>query len=244
MIEETIGWINDKKIISYRISEEGIKCLIGSLQHPKVRTRWSAADQLGKIGHNQAVDALIISLQDEHWLVRLHAAKALGRIGNPRAIPELLSSLKDKNSSVRRRAAIALGNFKEERVLNGLSQAANDPDKYVRICAITGLSTIGTDHAAKVIANRIRDNNRNVAWRAAEALGIMGKVSVDALLPLLTDPSKDVRYMTIKTLGRIGDGKAIDKLRAIRKDVDQDLQHRIEIALSQIKYWGSFSTNQ
>jgi len=51
--------------------------------------RWKAAEMLGRIGDDDAVEELIGTLWDDDARVRLKAAWALGQIGDARAIPPL-----------------------------------------------------------------------------------------------------------------------------------------------------------
>ena len=187
------------------------------------------------------MDALIISLHDQHWLVRLQASRALGRIGDERAIPTLLDLCQDENPSVRRRAVEALGNFDESIVIEKLEEALNDPDAGVRIYAIKGLTNLKTHHAARIIAQGMRDKNDQVAWSAANALGRIGELAVDSLLNLLSDPKREVRYKAVKVLGRIASIRAVNGLNAIYKESDEMLRHHINLSLNQIYYWDAIN---
>ena len=69
----------DGRLVTKELTDEEYDVLLSLLTHWKVLLRWSAADQLGKIGDPRATEPLIAALKDSHWLVRLHAAKALGR---------------------------------------------------------------------------------------------------------------------------------------------------------------------
>ena len=73
--------------------------------------RRAAADALGSIGSERAVEPLLARLEDNSS-VRSAAANALGSIGSERAVEPLLARLEDINSSVRRRRSCA-GQYRE-----------------------------------------------------------------------------------------------------------------------------------
>ena len=236
MIYKQIGWINGQAVFQADYGDTEYNGVVADLTHRKARIRWTAADQLGKAGDCRAVESLIIALKDPHWLVRLHAAKALGRIRDSRAVVPLVNAAADKCPFVRRRVLVALGRF-DEAVIPVLAFALSDPDKGVRVCAVEGLSQFNTPRVAVLVASAMRDRDTNVSWRAAEALEKMGGVVVDALVALLVDADDKVRYRAIKTLGSMGDPRAIGPLTEIlNNDPDEMLRRRAKLALRQIDY--------
>ena len=87
----------------------------------------------------------------------------------------------------------------------------------------------------------MRDQDTNVSWRAADALEKMGGVAVDPLVALLMDGDDKVRYRAIKTLGSIGDPRAIGPLTEIlNNDPYEMLRWRARLALGQIDHWRNF----
>jgi HEAT repeat protein len=69
--------------------EERLAHFIALLSDDDESTRWKAAEMLGRIGDDDAVEELIGTLWDDDARVRLKAAWALGRIGDPRATQPL-----------------------------------------------------------------------------------------------------------------------------------------------------------
>ncbi|MGH2413665.1 MAG: HEAT repeat domain-containing protein, partial [Microcystaceae cyanobacterium] len=74
---------------------------IKALEDPDDYVRCRAADALGKIGSERAIDALIKALEDPDDYVRSSAAYALRKIGSERAIDALIKALKCPYDSVR-----------------------------------------------------------------------------------------------------------------------------------------------
>jgi HEAT repeat protein len=63
--------------------------------------RWKAAESLGRIGDDRAVEPLIHALMDEDWRVRQKAAWALGKIGDQRALGPLRRALMHETEGVK-----------------------------------------------------------------------------------------------------------------------------------------------
>ncbi|HET7080734.1 MAG TPA: HEAT repeat domain-containing protein [Chloroflexia bacterium] len=77
--------------------ESGFLKLIQRLDHPDSLFRAQAAEFLGELGDQRAVEPLIDALQDEESAVRANAAIALGRLGDIRALPALHQAGQDPN---------------------------------------------------------------------------------------------------------------------------------------------------
>ena len=94
----------------------------------------AAAEALGNIKSDTAVQPLINALEDEDKDVRMKLRPwALNRnIKSDTAVQPLINALKDKDSIVRRRAARALGNIKSDTAVQPLINALKDEDS---ICA-------------------------------------------------------------------------------------------------------------
>ena len=115
-----------------------------------------AAEALGKIGDEKAVEPLITTFNECEerfsWLgSALHnflgrpIAIALGRIGGDRAIEALITIfLQDDDWAVRMRAAEALGNIGDERAIEPLTAALEDWDPDVQEAAREALDKINT----------------------------------------------------------------------------------------------------
>jgi HEAT repeat protein len=63
--------------------------------------RWKAAESLGRIRDDRAVEPLILALMDDDWRVRQKAAWALGKIGDPRALAPLRRALMHETEGVK-----------------------------------------------------------------------------------------------------------------------------------------------
>ena len=67
--------------------------LINKLKNRDSTIRRNAADALGVMGDEKAVDSLIAVLKDDNRFVRQEAVRALGKIGGARALEALTQAL-------------------------------------------------------------------------------------------------------------------------------------------------------
>lgn len=101
-----------------------------------------AAEEIGMIGGERAIEALIQTFNDENSFIRDKAIKAIGMIGGERAIKTLIQALKDEYTVVRVEAAEALGDIGDEKAIEPLTQALKDENQYVREAAALALGKI------------------------------------------------------------------------------------------------------
>ncbi|MBN1195296.1 MAG: HEAT repeat domain-containing protein [Methanomicrobiaceae archaeon] len=91
---------DDKAGRRYEKQEKRLKIFIAHLDHDEAPYRWGAAEALGRMRDERAVEPLIGRLDDDDWRVRLKAAWSLGQIGDPRALPHLRRLMKDPREVV------------------------------------------------------------------------------------------------------------------------------------------------
>lgn len=167
--------------------------LLDALRSPHLRVRKSAAQALGRLGLEAAVEALIAlahptrgdgdqiplsgpgSVED----VRAEAVRALARIDAPRATAAVIEALSDRSDDVRRAAVIGLRR-------PGLAEAVQP-----LLAALPGMG----ERSHMVI----------------ETLGEIGDPrAVDALLPYLED--RELASGTAGALARIKDRRALEPM--------------------------------
>jgi HEAT repeat protein len=235
---ETVGWINGRRIIKEPTSDE-YDLLLSLLSHEKTRLRWQAADKLGKIGDDRAAEPLVNTLMDVNWLVRLHAVKALGRIGSPTIIEPLISMMKDECPYVRRSTIRALRieqSVKDPRVTAILLSALGDTDKVVRAHSVWTLGYVASPIVVRAIADAVSDRDNNVSWRAIDALQRIGSPGIEVLINLLGSSDGEIRYRSVKALGKIGDARATDAIEGVLNDPNEKVRRRAELALRGMRY--------
>jgi HEAT repeat protein len=90
------------------IGKAAIGSLAEAMKDPKWETRYRAAEALGKIADEKAMQPLISGLKDSRDHVRYMAAKGLHELGDTDAVEPLIILLKDENTYVRLMAVHAL----------------------------------------------------------------------------------------------------------------------------------------
>jgi energy-coupling factor transporter ATP-binding protein EcfA2 len=137
-----------------------IYSLINDLAAKDRDVRGSAADALGRIGSEKAVEPLITALSsDKESAVRGSAASALGGIGSEKAVEPLITALSSgEDSNVRWSAADALGKIGSENAVEPLITALSpDEDSNVRWSAAYALGGIGSEKAVEPLKSALKD---------------------------------------------------------------------------------------
>lgn len=128
--------------------------LISELENPLedeiITPRGRAADHLGSLQAEEAVEPLIRMLQtDPNEHARTHAVRALGQIGTPNVLPALRTALQDPALAVRGWAALNLGTLKDNAAVPTLIQRLTDSEPVMRRSAGKALLKIGDPAAIK-----------------------------------------------------------------------------------------------
>jgi HEAT repeat protein len=218
------------KVLGEIGNTRAVEPLIFALKDSDSAVRIVAIQSLGKIGDAHAVQPLIDALKDEVANVRRAATNALVRIDAARVVEPLIAALKDKDKEVRRVAAQSLGEIGNTRAVKPLITTLKDPDKEVRRAAAQSLGKIGDARAVEPLIAALKDKDTNPLWAelegkrtsvrllAARALSRIGTPAVEALIVALKDNDSDVRILAAKTLGEIGDARAVQPLLSALMD--------------------------
>ena len=115
------------------IGKAAVGQLSDAMKEPKWETRYRAAEALGRIADEKAVQPLIKGLKDNRDHVRYMAAKGLRDLGDSDAIEPLIILLKDENVYVRTMAVRALGSIGGPKVTEELkSLLEHETDEKIR----------------------------------------------------------------------------------------------------------------
>ena len=122
--------------------------------------------------------------------------------------------------------------MKKKRDISGLTNILYDEDYDLRSTAAEALGQIGDAESVTPLIEALKDRNRLMLWPAAKALTAIGKPSVGSLLTCINDKNKVMRKAVIRSLGLIGDKKAIEQIAAALYDVDTNVVNEAVVALS------------
>jgi HEAT repeat protein len=166
-----------------------VELMISQLKHsddPFVRV--DAAQTLGSLRAEEAVDALLLMLRDDNLYVRAYSAEALGKIGDLMAVDLLIVSLNDPQPFVQSFAAQSLGELKAQKAVNTLIAFLGEGHLSVRPHAAWALGMIGDPSAVNPLIAALRAEDVHLRISATRALGLLGSFdAVEQLIKVLKD---------------------------------------------------------
>jgi hypothetical protein len=198
--------------------------LIRALRNRDLDIQWQASTALAELG-TEGMDHLLSGLRTRNKDVRLGIIEALGEIRDPRAVDPLIALLSDRNNEIRWEAALALGEIRDPRAIEPLREALHDADRYVRYGAAVALGQLGwsagnpEEYAFLLVGKQ--------DWKSLLALGTP---AVRALSLAAKDLEKSVRVSAVRTLGQIGDEKAIPAIYGALRDAEDQVRWEAVIA--------------
>ncbi len=210
--------------------------LIVALQDKEEIVRASAANALGQLKSDTAIQPLIAALQDKEASVRGCAADALGQLKNDTAIQPLIAAFQDKESYVRWSAAKALGQLKSDTAIQPLIAALQDKEASVRTSAADALGQLKSDAAIQPLIAALQDKEEIIRWSAAKVLGqLKGDAAIQPLLSALQDKEAFARECAADALGQLKSDIAIQPLIAALQDKEASVRTSAANALGQLK---------
>jgi HEAT repeat protein len=125
--------------------------------------------------------------------------------------------------------------LREQGDVPGLIRALRNRDPAVQYDAVEALGELAHPAATDALVGALTgDQYSGIRWKAAEALGKIGKPAVPALIAVLDHPDEGVRWKAAITLGEIGDERGIAPLIGLLSDRDRFVRSRAAFALARI----------
>jgi len=140
------------------------------LRHKDAAIRQLAANTMGILKLDTAVDILCELLTDRDMEVRIAAANALGQIGDVAAIEALIRAANDPDYRLRIAIAEAISQMKTPRSLFILLALLRDKEPEVRYAAALGLHQLGDVRAIPYLVTFLADESADVATAIAATL--------------------------------------------------------------------------
>lgn len=216
-----------------RIGADAVLPLVSALKSDSWRTRYHAADTLGLLGDERAVDPLIATLSDPNERVRNRAMHSLGDLRDPRAVPALIEALDDRRNGGY--PALPLGRIGDIRALDAMVAALGHQDSYVRYLAAEGLRELGDPKTIPHLLHALRDDHQPVRSVAMRALADFEDASfVDHLLPFLDHEDWRLRRDSARALGRLGKPRSVSALEPLLNDENEFVRSAAAEALERL----------
>ncbi|HSG42335.1 MAG TPA: HEAT repeat domain-containing protein [Anaerolineales bacterium] len=198
--------------------------LITALESPDAYVRWVSVYALGEMGDSRALSKLEEMIQkDKGKTTENGPVKAAARIAfekvqwRNRPTGQLIDALGDSDEYIRFGAVDALGRRGEVTSVSRLINLLGDPSHLVRENVITALGKIGDTRAISPLTTIASSKNEGMfRWMAINSIEAISGTPVDMFIEMLNDP--DDRFTAVVRLGRSNDPRAIDALRRILKE--------------------------
>jgi HEAT repeat protein len=198
---------------------------IALLEDPDPEVRAAAAELLGTMKEERAVDALILALNDKNKEVRHNAITALAMIGNAQCIPELKKLAFSPHWDDRFEVADALGMMGNTEAIDILIHLMHDKHQKVRENTALSVVVFDDDRIKRALIAQLGDHAIEVKAAAAYTLGEMRcKEAVPALISFLEDKSGDLVIIACEALSKIRDPRAIVEFVYLLNSIDPQIQ--------------------
>ncbi|MBC8339511.1 MAG: HEAT repeat domain-containing protein, partial [Alphaproteobacteria bacterium] len=237
------------EIVTGSVAEEVCGALSGVLHNGVDIHRCLAAQALGRIGDDRAVEPLIGSLLDEDEDVRTDVAGALSALADPRSAGQLMENLLgDPCTDVKLAAIDALVRLEESDVVPWLRKLIHGRDEDIawddseffengwddwvdiQIKAIEGLAELGIAEAIPDMIDAMEDENaQELSGIVFKSLARLGDPGVDALAGFLEDPDERRRRRAIAALA----GLKGEKVTALLTEALEDTAPMVRLAALQ-----------
>ncbi len=227
-----------------RDKDEVIPPLLEVLRTGSPRAQYVALQVLGRMRDSRVVGPIKGFLSSENPHIRAVAAEALGNLRAKEALGDLKESLKDSSSLVRERVAWALGRLDTAGVLPLLKEAISDPSRRVRRNALVSLAELypklkdaeNKEEVLRLVRGCIGDPAPQVRYVAVQIAGILrDREAVPMLIERLEDPFASVRQKAARSLGQIGDPRAVSHLEKMLSSEDIGDQEAAKWALRRME---------
>jgi aminopeptidase N len=207
--------------------------------------RNEALRALGRVNSPGARKQVFTALANEQPWVRQVAVEQMGRFQDDGDAIKRLHDIykKDKAYSVRGAALQSLAQDKASGTASLLEKAilVSSPDDVIRSAALRAMGTLGDNSVVPTLLEWSAPG-RSSALRGI-AIGGLGHVDLQnhditaKLVSYLSEPSFDIRFASMFSLGRRGDPTAIEPLEALLKtgQLSISVPHALEELIAELK---------
>ena len=188
---DRVRGLNQLRQIEPKLAFEMVKPLI---KDPNPRIRYSAVSQLDPIGNENPPEALALLrdrlFNDSEVVVQSVAADVIGGLKLTEAYEDLQKVYETTSEWLLQMSIIAtLGEMGDARGFNLLKIALNSENSLIRTAAISSLGDLQIPDALPLLLPLATDEDWQVRFRLAIALGNFEKYKVEKVLTELTQDS-------------------------------------------------------
>lgn len=212
---------------------ENITDWLANITDDDWRVRWKAVEQLGKCSERRTIKPLLQALQDRDWSVRLKAVESLGLKQDKQIAAPLVAMLTDTNKDVRK-AAFSVLMMSGAEVIEPLIKLLETQNAGIRKNVVALLGKFHNDQVIEALTKTLEDPDMNVRKKVADMLKAIGSPAVSYLSKALDSHDSDVQWRAVKTLGEIGDCRAIEALVKTLEDDDAEVRLKIVEVLERL----------
>ncbi|MGH7517459.1 MAG: HEAT repeat domain-containing protein [Gemmatimonadales bacterium] len=209
---------------------------VANLRHRSVGRRADACRILGRLGFAAAIPALIGRLEDRDPLVRRRAIAALGDLRAIEALDRIAATLEALGGWGDMLAIIALSRMGPASVprVGALLETSTSPPMIKALLQVTAQLGLASDPA--FVRQLARHDDPEVRVEAVRALGQIppDAESVEVCLTALDDPAWPTRALAARSIGRLGDSRAIPRLERAMGDTAYWVRHHAGQALARL----------
>ena len=174
------------------------------------RVVFAAAEALGEIGGEKALEGLTGNLRRLGPLAWEASIEALGKIGDRRAVPHILEALPRQRNSASWFVKETLNDLDDGNLLSGLFADLRGENERKRVRAALALGMLGDARAEEPLVEALRGSSSFVAEAAADALGRLGGEGARQALSEAVDHED--------TFVRVAVKESLDRLDAAARD--------------------------
>ncbi|WP_432813622.1 HEAT repeat domain-containing protein [Pantanalinema sp. GBBB05] len=160
------NWVQVFEAIEKIGDQAAVQVLVQVLLESKIpKYRWKAAEVLGNLGNEAAIDGLLAAATDHNSTVRWKSAEALGKLNNLQVMPRILPLLKpEKDPNIRQVAVQVLGYLADEAAVTALLEALNDLEPDVRYDAAQSLVRLSSSFKDKSASTALMEASKALGY--------------------------------------------------------------------------------
>lgn len=212
-------------------AEEAEPLFVAHLSDASSEVRLEATGQLADQARLENRRYLASMVEDADSLVRFEAARGLALLHHPSGLEVLTAALKE--DALRFRALGALAELGDARAIPALRTVLKRwlLPGFERTQAAGALAKLGEAEGLAYLFARTRRRRGGDRGLAIELLGeLKATHALERLLEILVDPKDFCRGAAARSLGRLGDARALAPLLAVLKERGTKDELRLDVA--------------